>query len=261
MLIYSHPSFFATLAATALIAAAFSGGAATAQEQEADVEQLIARIDQLYRSQTSYSTIEMLIVTPNWQRRLRLKMWTEGMDKTFIHLTHPPKDAGITTLQMDTEMWNYFPKINKVMKVPPSMMMSSWMGSDFTNDDLVKESTLMDDYVARLVPGVPEQSGLYLIELVPKEQTPTVWSRVTIEIRRRDLMPLRQFYYDEKGRKMRRLEFGDIKVLGGRKIPALMELVPLNKEGHRTVIRYLEAHFGGELDRDIFTLRNLRKKR
>ena len=91
MLIYSHPSFFATLAATALIAAAFSGGAATAQEQEADVEQLIARIDQLYRSQTSYSTIEMLIVTPNWQRRLRLKMWTEGMDKTFIHLTHPPK--------------------------------------------------------------------------------------------------------------------------------------------------------------------------
>ena len=135
------------------------------------------------------------------------------------------------------------------------------MGSDFTNDDLVKESTLMDDYVARLVPGVPEQSGLYLIELVPKEQTPTVWSRIIIEIRRRDLMPLRQFYYDEKGRKMRRLEFGDIKVLGGRKIPALMELVPLNKAGHRTVIRYLEAHFGGELDRDIFTLRNLRKKR
>ena len=234
---------------------------ARAQENGPNVEQIIDHMDQLYRSHTSYSAIEMIIVNPNWQRQLRMKMWTEGMDKTFIYITAPKKDAGIASLRMGTEMWNYFPKIDKVMKVPPSMMMGSWMGSDFTNDDLVKESTLMDDYASRLVQPEPADPGLYYIELVPREQAPTVWGRILLEIGRQDLLPRREFYYDEKGRTMRRLEFGDVKMLGGRKIPATMELIPLNKEGHRTIIRYLEAGFDEPLDKDTFTLRNLRKKR
>ncbi len=236
-------------------------GLTVVRAQPPAVEQIIDRMDRLYRSRTSYSLVEMVIVNPNWQRQLRMKMWTEGMDKTFIHIVAPKKDAGVATLRLDAEMWNYFPKIDKVMKVPPSMMMSSWMGSDFTNDDLVKESTLMEDYLPRLLENDPEKPELYLIELTPREQAPTVWGRIVLEIQRRDLMPQRETYYDEKGRKMRRIEFSDVRDLGGRQIPATMELIPLNKEGHRTIIRYLEAGFDEKLAGDVFTLRNLRKRR
>lgn len=122
-----------------------------AARRSPEVQEIIDRVDRLYRSDTSYGEIEMTIITPDWRRRLRMKIWTEGMDKTFLYITSPQKDAGIATLRIGSEMWNYFPKINKVMKVPPSMMMGSWMGSDFTNDDLVKESSLLRDYSARLI--------------------------------------------------------------------------------------------------------------
>ena len=107
---------------------------------------LLKEIDELYRSATSISTMKMEIVTPNWQRTLEMQSWTVGMEDTFIRILSPRKDRGVATLKKGNEMWNYFPKINKVIKVPPSMMMGSWMGSDFTNDDLVKEASLVDDY-------------------------------------------------------------------------------------------------------------------
>ena len=109
------------------------------EKKDEDVMTIIKKVDELYRADSSYAEMEMTIVTPNWERTLKLEAWSEGMDKTFITILEPKKDKGITTLRVDNEMWNFFPKINKVMKVPPSMMMGSWMGSDFTNDDLVKD--------------------------------------------------------------------------------------------------------------------------
>ena len=232
----------------------------SAQEEVLTAADLIDRVDKLYRSESSYSELEMRIVTPNWERRLALQMWTWGMDRTFIHITAPKKDAGMATLRDAKEMWNYFPKIGKVMKVPPSMMMSAWMGSDFTNDDLVKESSLLEDYDSRLLPE-GEEPGFYYVELVPREQAATVLGRIEIVVRREDLLPVRQVYYDEKGRRMRIMELKEVRELGGRKIPVLLELVPLGKQGHRTVIRYLDARFDEEVDESVFTLRNLRKKR
>src|SRR6056300_1016740 len=110
----------------------------------ADVEGILDRVDRLYRSDTTFSSIEMNIKTPNWERTLKMDVWTRGLEYTFVVIESPPKDKGIATLKRKNSMWNYFPKINKVIKIPPSMMMSSWMGSDFTNDDLVKENTLRD---------------------------------------------------------------------------------------------------------------------
>ena len=186
-------------------------------------------------------------------------MWGEGMDKTFIVIRDPRKDAGIATLRHNNEMWNYFPKVDKVMKVPPSMMMGSWMGSDFTNDDLVKESSFTQDYHASL--GTSANPEVYNIELRPKEQTATVWGKIVFVVRRQDLIPVSARYYDEKDRQMRRLDYRDLQTLGGRQIPAAIELTQLNKEGHKTTIRYLDARFDIKLDKDIFTLRNLKKKR
>ncbi len=134
-----------------LYAGAFLPVGSRAEEPVPTVQELIDEVDKLLRSESSYGDVEMTIVTPNWERTLRMDMWTRGMDETFVRVTSPAKDAGMATLRVDTEMWNYFPKIDKVMKIPSSMMMGSWMGSDFTNDDIVKESSLLDDYDSRLL--------------------------------------------------------------------------------------------------------------
>ena len=143
-----------TILPIALATTIFMFGAAPAFAQAVDssaVQAIIKKVDQLYRSKTSSSSMEMEIVTPHWQRTLAMNAWTEGMDKTFFRITSPKKEQGVATLRVENEMWNYLPKTNKVMKVPPSMMMSSWMGSDFTNDDLVKEFSLFEDYSYELI--------------------------------------------------------------------------------------------------------------
>ena len=230
-----------------------------AAEETPDIHELVARMDKLYRAETSYAEVEMDIVTPNWERTLRMRMWTQGMDRTFITITSPKKDAGIATLRKGTEMWNYFPKINKVMKVPPSMMMGSWMGSDFTNDDLVKESSYTEDYDPAL--GEPERDDVYEIVLTPGMETATVWGKIVFTVRKADLMPIRQDFYDEKGHRMREMVFREVRAFGGRTLPAVMEMTPLNKEGHRTVIRYIDARFDQRLEKGVFTRRNLQKRR
>ncbi len=226
-----------------------------------DVDEIVDKVDKLYRSNTSRSKVEMTIVSEHWTRTLSMDVWTEGMDKTFIHLTSPKKDAGIATLRKKTEMWNYFPKINKVMKVPPSMMMSSWMGSDFTNDDLVKESSMTQDYDFRLIIPEDAEPDKYYVELIPKEDVPMIWDKIILTVSKKDYTPVSQVYFDEKGRKMRVMTFSEVKKFGKRSIPSVLEMKPLNKPGKKTVIRYIELEFDVKLKSDVFTLRSLQKKR
>jgi outer membrane lipoprotein-sorting protein len=188
-----------------------------------------------------------------------MDFWTEGLDKTFIRVKSPARDAGSATLRKGNEMWNYFPKINKVMKVPPSMMMGSWMGSDFTNDDLVKESTLINDYDGDFFSPEKPDPALYYIRLKPKKETVSLWGAIELEIRKEDLLPVNERYYDEKGRLQRTMEFSDIAGLGGRRMPRVMRMVPVSKKGHVTTIRYLDAEFDLDLPADTFTLRNLQR--
>jgi outer membrane lipoprotein-sorting protein len=202
----------------------------------------------------------MEIITPHWERTLKMNVWTKGMDQTFIRILEPKKERGVATLRISNEMWNYLPKTDKVIKVPPSMMMSSWMGSDFTNDDLVKEFTFLESYHFEMTTvDHPEQEILY-IKCIPKEGLPIVWGHVTIAVQEKDYMPLWQKYYDEKGKLMRDMFFKDVKTLGGRTIPSVLELIPQTKEGHKTVLRYLEAQFDIPIEDEIFTLRNLRQR-
>ena len=224
------------------------------------VDSLIREVDRLYRSETSYTELEMEIVTPHWQRTLAMYGWSEGMDRTFLRITAPRKEKGVATLRIDNEMWNFLPKTNKVMKIPPSMMMGSWMGSDFTNDDLVKESSLFDDYTYELIPSDSGDEHLIYINCIPRVDLAVVWGNIVIAVRDADHLPVWQKYYDEKGQLMRIMTYSDIRDLGGRMIPAVLEMVPQNKEGHKTVIRYLTAEFNIDLDDDVFTLRNLRTR-
>jgi len=196
-----------------------------------DVKTLVKRIDELFRSKNSEARMEMEIQTPNWKRTLKMKMWTEGLNKTFVTIEYPKKDKGISTLRMGREMWNYFPKINKVVKVPPSMMMGSWMGSDFTNDDLVKESTLLDDYEIALGPETDPK--YYAVVLTAKKQTVTLWGKIEIKIDKASLLPSEQSYYDEKGRKVRIMYFKEVRDFDGKKMPAVLELVPVKKKNKK----------------------------
>ncbi len=230
------------------------------ESKTTDLENIVRHLDELYRSKSAYMEVDMTVQTPYWKRTMGMEIWSEGLTKTFITILSPRKDKGISTLRAGNEMWNFFPKINKVMKIPPSMMMGSWMGSDFTNDDLVKESTMLDDYNATLI-DKPNDQTHYHIELKPKEQTVSVWGKIVAIVEKETLLPVQQDYYDEKDRRMRIMYFKEIKELGGKIIPSVIELVPQNKKGHTTIIRHLKAKFDIEFDKNVFTLRNLQKKR
>ena len=234
--------------------------------QAKDIKAIVAHFDQLYRGQSSYAKMEMQIATPHWERTLGLEVWAEGMDKTFILITSPKKEKGIATLRIKNEMWNYLPKTNKVMKIPPSMMMGSWMGSDFTNDDLVKESSMIDDYdyqflSANEAKAETDRETFLYIQLTPKSDSPIVWGKIVVAVEEDDFIPVWQRFYDEKGRLMRILNFKDIKQFGNRRMPSVMEMIPQQKVKYRTVIKFLEADFDSPVNKKIFTLRNLRKRR
>lgn len=230
------------------------------QSSDINAKDIVKKLDELYRSESSFGEMEMQIVTPHWERTLRMQVWTKGMDKTFIRITSPLKEKGVATLRLGNEMWNYLPNTNKVIKIPPSMMMSAWMGSDFTNDDLVSEFSLLEDFHYKLIAPEDAQAGLLYIESVPKEDLPIVWGKIIAAVGKDDYIPVWEKYYDEKENLMRVMNFKDIKLFSGRKIPAVMELIPQNKEGHKTVIRYLKLEFDTKIEEDIFSLRNLRSR-
>lgn len=249
------------LALSALVApVVFTPALAAAQVQEpvdARALELARRMDDLYRSKTSSASVEMEVVTPDWQRTLVLRAWSMGRDRTLIRILEPKKEAGVGTLRIGTEMWNYLPNVDKVIKIPPSMMMSSWMGSDFTNDDLVKEFTFVDDFTFRLVRPDDAQPGTLYLECRPKPGVPVVWDRVVIALTENGEIPVWQKFYDEKGRMVRLLAYSEVKTFGGRTIPTVMEMVPETNPGHKTILRYRDVQFDLPLDPNLFSLRTL----
>jgi outer membrane lipoprotein-sorting protein len=230
-------------------------------DSDAVLKKIVKKIDELYRSNSSYSEMEMVISTPHWERTLTMNVWTEGMKKTFIRILSPAKEKGVATLRIGNEMWNYLPKTNKVIKIPPSMMMGSWMGSDFTNDDLVKEYSLIEDYIFELISVEDADDELLYVKLVPKEDLAIVWGYIIIAVRENDYIPVWEQYFDEKGNLMRLINFKDVKLFGEREIPMIMELIPQHKEGHKTVMRYFNIEFDRKIDKEIFSLRNLRTRK
>lgn len=165
------------------------------------------------------------------------------------------------TLRIENEMWNYLPRTNKVMKIPPSMMMSSWMGSDFTNNDLVKEFTFHQDYNFRYTSVNKPQPGTLYLKCIPRPEKPIVWGHVLMAVDAETIIPEWEKYYDEEGSLMRVMRFKNVKEFDGRSIPSVIELIPQNKEGHRTTVRYLEADFNIPIKDSFFSLRNLRSFR
>lgn len=146
------------------------------------------------------------------------------------------------------------------MKISPSMMMGSWMGSDFTNDDLVRESSLIDDYTYQMVTPEEASEDLLYVELIPKEDSAIVWGKIITAVRANDYIPMWQRFYDEKGKLMRVLNFKEVKKFGGKTVPSVMEMIPQNRDGHKTFVRWVNAKFDTKIDDKVFTRRNLQKR-
>jgi outer membrane lipoprotein-sorting protein len=219
--------------------------------------EIIDEMEQLYRGDSSDATITMKVETPQYQRTLTMAGQSLGKELAFFRILSPKKDRGIATLKREQEMWNYFPKINKVIKVPPSMMMGSWMGSDFTNDDLVKETQLIDAYHLEY----DENETQHFITLTPKEETVTVWGKIEYIISKTPLLPVAQIFYDDDGEKVRRMTFSEPREFDGVLMPSVLEMQPLNKEGHKTRIIYEDITFNvPEIGEGTFSMRNLKSR-
>ena len=229
--------------------------------QAPEIESVVDFLDGLYRSDDSYSEMSMHIVTANWERTLTMKAWSEGSDKTFIRILSPAREEGMATLRLGTEMWNYLPNTGSTIRIPPSMMSGSWMGSDITNNDIVKEITYAEDYTWEYTSDTtltgPPDDGLLYILLTPDASTAVVWSHIVAGIRSEDLLPVWERYLDQHGTVVKTISFSSIRELGGRTIPAVMEVIPADREGQSTTITWTAAEFDQGVDPDVFTLRNL----
>ncbi len=241
----------------------FSVGIVFGEEKGLTANEIIEEVEDLLWGETQHGIYEMKIVTKEWTRALKMETWTKGTDRAFIRVLEPEKEKGVSYLKIGDQMWNYLPKIDRVIKIPSSMMMSSWMGSDFTNDDLVHESSISDDYDAELKKTYKDDTHgeAYLIHLSPKPDAAVVWAGIDEHVRKSDLMPLKAEFYDETDVLVRLLEYSEFKVMGGRKIPAVMTMLPQLEEekGDKTIVRIKEIEFNVSIDKDVFTHRNLKR--
>jgi outer membrane lipoprotein-sorting protein len=204
----------------------------------------------------------MEIVRPTWTREIGIKGWSLGKEYSLMLITSPARDKGSATLKREKEIWNWQPSIDRVIKLPPSMMMQSWMGSDFTNDDLVRESSVVRDYTHKVVGDtVILDREAWKIELIPKEDAPVVWGRIEAYISKVDYLHLRFHYYDEDGFLINIMQLSDIREIGGRVIPTRMEMIPADNPDQMTVITYNSLEFDVDIKPSFFSIQNMKRIR
>lgn len=259
--ISSHP-LVALIAKVFLVATLTFAVPAPAQDTGAEeARALIKAAIDYWRDTSSYSVAEMTIHRPDWERQMTIRVWTRGAKQSLVRVIAPPKDVGNATLLVSNEMWTFNPKINRVLKIPSSMMNQSWMGSDFSNNDLAKADDLIDQYNHRLL-RTETQNGhkLYVIESRPKEFAPVVWGR-EVETVRDDYILIEHAFYDQAGELIKKLTTQDIRLMGGKMIATRQRMERIDKRGEWTEVATKEARFGIDISPGFFTQSNLRNPR
>ena len=247
------------LSAGLLIANAALPSIGVAQELEA--RSIVDRAESALWGTTLRSELTMTVTTPRWTRTLELAVWIERPRRSLVRILAPAKEAGIGSLRIGPEMWNYLPNVERTIKIPPSMMLQPWMGSDFTNDDLVKESSRIDDYIHRILAlDTAGNAPVYVVESVPRPDAPVVWGRIVMRVRRADFLPVSEEFYDERGTLVRVMTFSNIRSIGGRTVPTTWEMRPVAKAGNVTTIVLKRATYDEPIIGDVFTQRNLAKR-
>ncbi len=213
------------------------------------------------RGKASFARLDMTIHRPDWQRTMTIDAWTKGVSKSVFFITAPAKDNGNGTLKKDREMWMFNPKVNRVIKLPPSMMSQGWMGSDFSNNDIAKSDTLINDYDHTLESvEVVDGFNVYTIKSIPKPAAPVVWGMQRIKVRE-DLIVLSQEFYDEDFELVKSMVTMDIREAGDRLYPMVWRMQKADTEGEYTQLDYKEIEFKDDVSDKLFTLSNLKARR
>lgn len=222
--------------------------------------EIVRRSDELLRGEQSYVVLSMEITRPRWTRKLRMEGWTEGTSNSLIRVLSPPKEKGVGFLKKNREAWQYVPAIDRTIKIPPSMMLQSWLGSDFTNDDVVRADSLVVDYDHHIVEE-PEEDGVgyWIVEAVPRPHAPVVWGKVVFKIAKENFVPVRVEYYDEENTVVKYYVTADVREIEGRHVATFTEMHDATRPGHTTSLRYDEITFSPGLGPETFTLRNLER--
>ena len=224
---------------------------------DADLRELIRRVEQQYTGKSAISEIEMTIVTGHWERHLTMESWSLGRQRFLVRILAPAKEKGVATLKVEREVWNYLPKVDRVIRIPPSMMGGAWMGSHITNDDLVKANHIDEDYDFALLEESAEE---WSIEALPKPEAPVIWGRLVYRIRKANLVPVQIEYFDEENLLVRRIVFEDVQTLDDRTIPLKMTVLPVEKPEEKTVVQYRNLKFNVDLQEDFFSLGRLKRR-
>jgi outer membrane lipoprotein-sorting protein len=222
--------------------------------------EIVDGVARLFISQSSTATVKMQITKDDWIRNISMQFWSLGESNIRVRILPPQEDAGTVILKVGNKAWMYLPKANRTVEMPASMMVTSWMGSHFTLNDLVNQSRLTSDYViATSVEGLQDGVAVSEYTLTPKPGAVVVWGKIILQIRQADRMPLWQRYFDEDGKLVRELSFSEYKTVGGRLIPTRLVMQPLEPAFEKTVITYENIVFDAAISEETFSLRNLKQ--
>jgi len=234
-----------------------------------DLDAAVKHFEDMYRSESSISVAELTVTKPRRKRTLRMKVWTRGKEKALVVIESPAREKGTASLKVGKNLWNYLPRIRRTIRIPPSMMLASWMGSDFTNDDLVRESSYSEDYTYRLV-GRSEEPPGWLITFDAKPDVAGLWKRLELVVSADGRLPVKAGYYDRKDRLARTMYWDEVRQFDGRRIPSRLTLIPEDKKQQRTEtdkprqkteMVYVDIDFDVEVPESTFSLSRLEQKR
>ncbi len=243
-----------------VLAAGLLHVSADASARERSANELLDAVDDLYRGDSSQGKMSMVIVTENWTRSLVAEMASRGKDNTFIRILSPKKERGTTTLRVGRDIWNYLPKVDRVIKLPSSMMSVSWMGSHVTNNDLVRESRFAEDFECEITfDGERDGAALVEIDCFPLPDAAVEWGKVGLTLDGIKELPIEVRYYDEDLALARTISYHDLRLVDDREMPTTMIVVPTDEPDESTTVSYDEITFDVELSEDFFSIRRLRE--
>ena len=214
-----------------------------------EADEIIKKLDENMRGKSIHMKMSMEIKSLGHTRTMKIENWAKGSKKSFVKITYPPKDKGITFLSLDNQMWQYVPKIERIIKIPPSMMLQNWMGSDITNDDMVKQNSIVEDYTAKIL---EKKENNVTIELTPKEDSAVVWGKIVSYINTHTYTSYKDVFYDEEGKEVRTFTYDNIKKYGKYYIPTHWELRPSDKKENYTKIELEEIAYDIDISDQYF---------
>lgn len=224
-----------------------------------DATEIVKKANDKMEGVSSETEMVMTVVRPTWQRSVSFKSWSKGREYSLTLITAPPKESGQTFLKLNNDMWSWNPTINRMIKLPPSMMSQGWMGSDYSNDDILKESSIVVDYTHKII-GSEAMGGFdcYKIQLDPKEEAAVVWGRILMWISKEELYQLRVEYFDEDGYLVKTHLLSDIKFMYDRKIPTHFEIIPEDKPNQKTLVDIKNIKFDIRIPDNFFSQQNMK---